>query len=254
MFFWRSFKRTPLIVAHRGSSRIAPENTLAAFRKALDAGADAIELDVHLSKDGEVVVIHDHRLERTTNGRGRVADFTLSELRRLSAGDWFSQRFTSERIPTLGEVLNLLRLRIGVNVEIKYDRPQRADLTIVERCCNIIKEHDAGRSVMISSFYIPFLKLVKSLEPKIVTGMLYPAFKLMRRSPLKSARAVGAEFIISGGTALRKRIVDHAHESDLFVGEYTVNTRHRFDRAMRFGVDALLTDDPAGILHFLRSR
>lgn len=116
----------PLVVAHRGDLEHFPENTLSAFESAIDLGADAIELDVFLTKDGELVVVHDHILERTTNGTGYVGDLTLSELRRLDAGSWFGERFRGERIPTLGEVLELGNGRVRFELELRT--PARAFL------------------------------------------------------------------------------------------------------------------------------
>src|SRR5882672_9051969 len=111
--------RRPLRVAHRGASARAPENTLAAFAEAVRLGANAIELDVHLTADGVPVVIHDGTVDRTTNGRGDVGRMTLKDLRRLDAGAWFSSRFRGERIPTLEEALEWARGRCGLNLEIK---------------------------------------------------------------------------------------------------------------------------------------
>src|SRR5258705_12246401 len=122
MFSWLHLRTFPVVVAHRGSSAITPENTLAAFRQASSDGAAAVELDVRLSKDGEVVVIHDEKLHRTTGGRGRGSDFSLKELRQLSAGSWFHKEFSSETIPTLAEILALLRGIMGVKIEIKHGR------------------------------------------------------------------------------------------------------------------------------------
>ena len=115
----RRGKYPVFVTAHRGFSGTAPENTLAAFRAAIDTGCDMIELDVHLSRDNQVVVIHDDTLERTTSGRGNVADQTYAELKRLDAGSWFDPRFSGERIPTLADVLSLARNRILVNIELK---------------------------------------------------------------------------------------------------------------------------------------
>src|SRR5512143_199880 len=107
--------RRPLILAHRGASRRAPENTMAAFRLAAELGADGVELDVQLSKDGEVVVMHDSRVDRTTDGHGRIRDLPLAELRALDAGGWYAPEFAGERIPTLAEVLHELGPRLVLN-------------------------------------------------------------------------------------------------------------------------------------------
>src|SRR5512140_205883 len=119
----------PLLVAHRGSSGTAPENTMAAFRKAIAAGVDMIELDVRMSKDYHLIVLHDSTVRRTTNGPGRVCGMSLQELKSLDAGSWFGPRFRGEQIPTLREVMELLPARVGLNSEVKTDgdpRPDRA--------------------------------------------------------------------------------------------------------------------------------
>src|SRR5690625_6609337 len=129
-FFYKNFrsvKMKPLIIAHRGASGNAPENTLAAFQLAVEEGADGIELDVHLSKDGELVVIHDDTLDRTTNGTGRVQDKDLDELKTYDAGSWFDSKFASERIPLLQEVIDILPDDVFLNVEIKNSPTVRSE-------------------------------------------------------------------------------------------------------------------------------
>ena len=128
---WLATNQKPLIVAHRGSSWAAPENTVAAFTQAINDRADAVELDVQLTRDGEIVVFHDRRLERTTNGKGFLREHLLKDLRRLSAGAWFSSRFSSEKIPTLKEVFELMKGTIGINIEIKVDRHSRSSLSLI---------------------------------------------------------------------------------------------------------------------------
>src|SRR5437899_360443 len=142
MFPWLRPTRTPIIIAHRGSSVSAPENTLAAFRRALVDRADAIELDVRLTADREVVVFHDAQLRRTTDGRGSAEDQRLDDLKRLSAGAWFGRAFAREKIPTLVEVFELLKdSQVGLNIEIKASRRSRRRFELVERCCDLIAEY-----------------------------------------------------------------------------------------------------------------
>ena len=122
----RSTRNRVLVVAHRGCSGRAPENTIAAFEMALEQGSDMIECDVRLTKDEEVVVFHDRALDRTTNGKGPVEQRTLEELKRLDAGSWFSSKFSGERIPTLSEVLHLLEGRAFLNIELKTDSDRKS--------------------------------------------------------------------------------------------------------------------------------
>src|SRR5271169_5978050 len=112
---------SPVVIAHRGFSEEAPENSLAAFQKAIEANADMIELDVRLSSDGEFIVFHDKKLNRTSEGRGMLKSFSAQELKELDNGSWFSRKFSRERIPLLKDILPLTKRGIGINIEIKPD-------------------------------------------------------------------------------------------------------------------------------------
>jgi len=250
MLSWLSPKRRPVIVAHRGSSGTAPENTLAAFRQAIDDGADAVELDIHLSKDGEVVVIHDPQLSRTTDGRGRVHRRTIAELRQLDAGRWFHKRFAGENIPTLSEVFEMLNGRLGVNIEIKGCR-RRQTYDIVERCIRVVKNHRASKYVLISSFHHPFVKKVKILDPSIVTGVLYHPVRHARKSPHLLTAAAGAEFFICGDRYLRSSVVKDIDDFHIPLSVYSINRMKQFGKIMRIGTDCIVTDHPARIVRWL---
>ena len=166
-----------LNIAHRGASAAAPPNTLAAFKKAVELGADGIEFDVHFSADGVPVVIHDFTVDVTTDGSGRVADLTLAQLKQLDAGTRFDPAFTGERIPTLDEVLEAVRGRRGwggellLNVELKTtslgdNGLERAVITLVE-------QHSLSRRVLFSSFNPFSLRRAKRIAPHIPVGLLY---------------------------------------------------------------------------------
>lgn len=248
MFSWRSPQRKPVIIAHRGSSAIAPENTLAAFRRAIEDNADAIELDVHVTKDEEVVVIHDSLLRRTAGAAGRVEEQSLRELRQLSAGRWFSRSFEAEKIPTLNEVFELVKGRVGINIELKSHHAQRKQNSIVDRCLAIIRDHHAEEFVLVSSFHHSYIHHAKKLRPEIATGaLIYPLQQIGRRT-ISLAKKLDAEYVIFSGASLRKSMVMKAHEENIFVGEYTVNTERRFNRSCRYDVDAVFTDEPAVII------
>ena len=251
MFSWLHPKRKPIIVAHRGSSAIAPENTIASFRQAVLDGADAIELDVRLTREGELVVLHDSRLNRCTNGRGLVRTHSLADLTRLDAGSWFHRTFAAERIPTLNQVLNLLPGAIGVNIELKIDRRDPRGDELTRRLAHIIREDKTRHRILVSSFHHALVRQVKKLAPRIATGLLVHPLQRIGRLTLRKARAVNAECIILSGTSLRKGLLDPAHRNHFMVGEYTVNTRRRLRRAVRMGVDIIFTDKPASILRLL---
>src|SRR5262245_4017798 len=157
------------VIAHRGFSGIAPENTLAAIRAALEAGADRVEVDVLVTRDGVPVLLHDADLDRTTNGRGPVAARTLADVRALDAGGWFDARFTGERVPTLAEALEFCRGRILLNLEIKSEAvedreaPAGVEAAVVEA----IRRARAPAEVVVSSFDPRALVRVRRLFPEL---------------------------------------------------------------------------------------
>src|SRR6266545_4190320 len=141
----------PVIFAHRGASAHAPENTIASFELALAQGADAIELDVKLSADGHVMVHHDPTVDRTTNGKGKVKDLSLAELKKLDAGSFFAENFHGEKIPTLEEVFEVVGKRTFINVELtNYNTPRDQ---LVETVCMLVKKCGLEEHVMFSSFF-----------------------------------------------------------------------------------------------------
>lgn len=167
---WLSSERI-LNVAHQGASAVAPPNTLAAFRKAAELGADGVELDVHLSADGAAVVIHDFTVDRTSDGRGRVADLPLAALKELDAGSWFDPRYASEPIPTLNEVFEAVGRELMINIELKL--LPRGGRGLAAEVVSLVKRHGLANRVLISSFNLSALRRVRRLEPQLPLGLLY---------------------------------------------------------------------------------
>lgn len=162
-----------LIWAHRGHNRLAPENTMAAFRLSMDAGDSGIELDITLSSDGEMVVIHDDSVDRTTNGTGLVADTGYAELRRLNAGSWFGPGFEKEHLPVLSEVLNEVRGRMLVNIEIKTSAWRESAGDCIEaRLLKAVKDAEMEDSVLVSGFDWRSLRRLRESHKKIAIGLL----------------------------------------------------------------------------------
>ena len=160
-------QNTCLIFAHRGSKCNRPENTLAAFQEALRVKSDGIELDVHLSKDNQLVVIHDEKVNRTTSGKGRVRDLRLAELKQLDAGSWFDSRFRGERIPTLKEVINLLtkeNFTGFLNIELKTDIVDYPD--IEEKVLELVAQQTLPFTIIYSSFNVNTLRRLQALGVK----------------------------------------------------------------------------------------
>lgn len=158
----------PLILAHRGASAHAPENTLAAFRLAFEQDADGIELDVQLSADGEVVICHDGTVNRTTDGQGKVGNLTLSQLKQLDAGTWFDSRFAGERIPTLAEVFETFPAGI-IDVELK---PGAAGSALPDKVAALISRYKISQRVLVTSFLPHYLSRLHQILPDQPIGLL----------------------------------------------------------------------------------
>jgi len=245
--------REILRIAHRGASLHAPENTLAAFETAIHQGIDAIEFDVRLTADGVPVVLHDDRLERTTDGRGPVAKASLQSIRRLDAGSWFAPRFRGERVPTLAEALECASDRCGVNIEIKTEtrrgrtllRPTQGSRTeetlLAAAVARELRRARTSRPPVISSFSRTALEAVRTLLPRTRLGFL------VSRSTRGVAQAHRALALHSLHPHLRLaswRRVAAAHRRGLLVLVWPVNDGPTLRRLIALGVDGVMTDDP----------
>ena len=232
----------PVIFAHRGASAHAPENTLAAFELALVQNADAIELDVKLSADGQVVVIHDPTVDRTTGSRGRVKDLSFSELRALDAGSFFSEKFKGEKIPTLEEVFEAVGKRTFINVELtNYTTPRDH---LVEAVCVLVKKVGLQKQVMFSSFFAPNLAKARAHLPGVPRGLL-------ALNGWLGAWARSFGFAFGRYQALHPYLKDvtseqvqRVHRLNRRIHVWTVNAAEDMRRLFRWGVDAIFTDDP----------
>jgi len=236
--------------AHRGASHEAPQNTLAAFRLAREMGADGVELDVQVSKDGEAVVIHDFTVDATTDGQGTVKDKTLAELKELDAGYWFDDRFVGQRIPTLEEVIIVLGHQLLLNIELKAQGFGSADL--VAEVVRLIEDHNLVHRVIVSSFNPLALRRVKKLNHRIPTGLLYyfdlPAHLL--RSLL---------LLLANPDALHpeKHLVTQeymrwARDRSYRVNVWTVDEPAEMKRLIALGVDGIITNRPDVLREILR--
>jgi glycerophosphoryl diester phosphodiesterase len=230
----------PLILGHRGAAKERPENTLAAFRRAIEVGADGVEFDVQRTQDGELVVIHDERLDRTTNSTGWVKDHTLAALRKLDAGRWFGPAYRGERIPLLREVLDLVGPAARViNVELKNSRVPYPGMEA--QVVEALRHSGVFDRTVVSSFNHESLRRVKALDPTIRTGVLYV---IPWRSPIAKAVRLGADAIHPSRLAVSRPLVRRAHQAGLRVCAWTVNRPEDFRRTAACGVDAIITDHP----------
>jgi glycerophosphoryl diester phosphodiesterase len=231
-----------LVIAHRGASGTRPENTMVAFRRAQEIGAQMIELDVQLSRDGEVVVMHDWTLARTTDGRGRVATRTLAELRRLDAGSWFDTDYAGEGVPTLREVLDSIGL--PVNVELKA----RGDDGLEGRAVDVVRAAGAQDRVVFSSFHPESLVRLRRLSPSAAIAVLWSRRHLTMA--LRLAGRVGATALHIRKDAAAPAEVRAALSDGLAVRAWTVNDPGESARLAAAGVSGVFTDFPERFLQF----
>ena len=246
------------VIAHRGFSGRAPENTPAAFRLALESRADRVEFDVLLTRDGVPVVIHDALLDRTTNGRGLVAEMDLSAIRALDAGSWFDPRFAGERVPTLDETLALCSDRIAVNVEIKEEavvpgtcRPESIESRVIEA----LRRYGLLGSAVVSSFDLLSTQRIRQLEPSLACEILFNrpgGFPTL--SDLEAVKSGGFRGLSLSTDELRgwPEVVARAHELGLGVKVYTVDDPTEMAMLLDLGVDGIFTNRPdllASLVH-----
>lgn len=240
----------PLVIAHRGASREAPENTMAAYRLALELGATAVETDVHTTLDGEVLVIHDPTTERTTGVPRVVAETTAAELRTLDGGSWKGAAYAGERLPLLGELLDLVRGRAVLCLELKSGKE------LVPRVVELIDQRAMRGDIVLFSFDAALLSEGKAAMPDVPALLLAkPSGQPPSYGPahVEEAVALGADLVGFAHRALPREAVEEAHRRGLPVFSWTVNTPDDARRLRDWGVDGLITDDPAMVVAALAS-
>ncbi|MFX0029186.1 MAG: glycerophosphodiester phosphodiesterase [Candidatus Hermodarchaeota archaeon] len=224
-----------MIFAHRGANKLAPENTLKAFKKAIELTADFIELDIHVSKDGELVVAHDYDLHRITGKDGYIKDFTLKQLKSLNFGE-------GEKIPTLQEVIELVKGKINLNCEIKVKG-------ITTKVVNLLREYHIIDEVVVSSFLHNELLKFQKIEPKLKLASLEPLkFKGNYSWDMKKRMI---QFCINNNlfginphyTIIDQQFVDFAHTNNIKVFPWTVDSKPTIRNLIKFGVDGIITND-----------
>lgn len=248
----------PLIIGHRGASALAPENTIAAFRRAIDDGADGIEFDVRLARDGVAVVIHDATLERTGSIRRKVSEATAAELEATDVGSWFGQRsgsgreLTSETVSSLKQVFDLFSNNDGLlYLEMKADAGAGDEL--VSEVVRMIRQSSLGERVIVECFDLSLIQKVKELDSAVRTAALFepkiskPSSLVRRRLP-DLAQAYGADEIALHHTLASRRVIEHAAQLGQRVVVWTVDNPEWVTKAQAFNVTALITNNPAVLL------
>lgn len=231
-------------VAHRGATGYAPENTIVAFDLAVDMKADYIEIDVQRSKDGELVLIHDTTVDRTTDGTGKVGDLTFEQLRSLDAGSWKGEQFAGEPIPTFEEILDRYHGKIGILIELKAPELYPG---IEEQVAEVLKERNLDKpqneKIIIQSFNFESVKRVDQLLPKVPVGVLTSNRADTTLEALQEFSTYADWFNPSYGI-VTEELVNQVHSQGMQIGSWTVRSQEAADFLFEMGVDAIITDYP----------
>lgn len=249
----------PLIIAHRGASHFAPENTFAAFRRAIEDKADGIEFDVRLSKDGVPVIFHDANLRRLAKSKSRVADLTAEELSRIDVGSWFNRvfprraddKFSDEKIPTLAALLEFLKDYKGL-IYIELKGGKAAMSALVEAICRLIENSDLLPNIIIKSFNLEGIKIAKKILPSVRTAALFEPkiLTILRKKKriLDEAEKCAADEISLHFSMATKPFVRLANENNFPIVIWTANNRAWVKRAFDYKINAVITNKPAELL------
>ena len=228
-------QRTIALTGHRGSKVRAPENTLSALRQAISEGADYAEIDVQTTADGVVVLLHDADLMRVASVRKRLRDVTYDQLREIDVGSWFDPAFSSERIPTLQEVIDLARGRIRLNIELKYTWP---DPTLAEKVGSLVRRNQFTSDCVVSSLNVEALIEIENSFPELTTGLIvFQAIGDLSR--------MEADFLSISAARATSRLVRNVHRHERAVHVWTVNDPGNTLSMIEMGVDNIITDEPA---------
>ncbi|MGE5480147.1 MAG: glycerophosphodiester phosphodiesterase [Chloroflexota bacterium] len=234
------------VVAHRGASKEAPENTLSAFERALQIGAKMIEADVQVSADGTIFAHHDDVAGRTNDGRGAVTSLNYSDIKKFDAGGWFSPEFSGERPPTLKEIIELIKGRAYLNIEVK---PSKYSERLISALLDVVEREGFARNCLFASFDCALLKEIKSRNSALHTAAIKsPADK---RLPGEIAQQTGADAFICDVEELTEAISENAVKNSVIIGVYGVETLGSLEKSIRLRAQALGTDDPRRIFRML---
>jgi len=221
-----------MIMGHRGAKALEPENTLLSIRRAIEIGVDAVEIDVHLTKDKEVVIIHDSTVDRTTNGKGPVGSYTLEEIKKLDAGK-------GEKIPTLKEVIEFVKDKVRLIIELKEEGTE-------DKVVELIKGYNMFDSAYIISFWHMLVKKIKEMDNRIKTGVLLVG------CPVDTciARSASADALVMNYAFVSKGLVDKAHQEGLKVFIWNIDDRDMLKPYVDMGVDGIGSNDPRILVEY----
>ncbi|MHB8135884.1 MAG: glycerophosphodiester phosphodiesterase [Anaerolineaceae bacterium] len=232
----------PLIIGHRGAKAYAPENTMASFKLAVEHKADGVEFDIKFTKDMEIIIIHDLTVDRTTNGKGKVKDYSSEEIRKLDAGSFFSETFNGEKIPILSEVLNNLPRQFLINIEITNYGTSFDGLA--KKVAYLVKDLGIGDQIIFSSFNPMNLYLTKQIVPEIPVAILADSGKKGWLSRSSILRGISPKYIHPHFSDVDREFIVHQHDLGRKVNVWTVNDPADILRMADLKVDGIITDNP----------
>ena len=265
MNYWKQSNKYLYVAGHRGWPRKYPENTMASFRGALTLPLDQLETDVRVTKDGELVLIHDATVDRTTNGTGEVRDFTLAELKKLDAGSWKDPAFAGERIPTLREFMELVKdyptLTLDIELKEYPDREEGWDKVaydVCDRTLAMIEEYGFKDRIVVNTFSAPLMEYIHKKYPDYRTHVYFPRFKMKGEGdpyPGAYCSCVYRPKEVAEGIVTTKEILDFAASTGIRVwaGTYAKDEEN-VDLALSWGTELITANNPDEILNILRKK
>ncbi|MCR4593558.1 MAG: glycerophosphodiester phosphodiesterase [Clostridiales bacterium] len=245
----------PLVLAHRGANKRAPQNTVPAFVKAVEFGSDGIETDVHLSKDGEIVICHNYTIDATSDGKGLISDYTCEELKKFDFGSYFSPDFKGVTLPTINELLDVVKDMKLINIEIK---PPKTKNDLVKKTIETVHNYGISDSVIISCFDPECIRESKEIDPAIRTGLLYEdddlGKEIMAFGVEKYCAQLNANAAHPMCELIKEDEVKRLHALGMAVNVWTVNDKEDILRLTQWGCDALISDVPDYVISVLENK
>ena len=238
-----------IVIAHRGARAYYPENTMVAFSAAVGFKAEMLELDVQLTKDNFPVIFHDTMLDKKSNGKGLVSDYTLAQLQELDAGSWFDEKFKGEKIPTLAQVLEYAKGRISVNIEIKTeavkdDALYNSEDSVEKQVVALVNMLDIKSKVMVSSFDYRAVKRIKELDPDIYTAILYDKMQSKGLNPKELVDLYHVDAFNCSGRELNKTWLEILNQNKIPFFVYTINDASQMKKVIEAGARGIFSDKP----------
>lgn len=237
-------KKRTFIAAHRGASGVAPENTFAAYNEALKAGADMIEVDVQMTIDKQIICYHDFRLGRTTHGKKPIGRLPWKYLRKLDVGSWYDKYFHRERIPTLEDVIELIRGKAYLNIELKSHKKE-PNKERAERIYKIVKEMDYLPYTLFGSFDYKLMKIMREFDPDIHTAAIsHPNSDLL---PSQIKEEFGTEAFVCSLDEVNEEIDKDCKENGIYLGVYSIDNWYELEKIKKYNIKTIVSNFPGNI-------